>query len=523
MNLFFTKIKEIKPSQWFFVGIVVMIAIAHVLIYSFMPYTCDDYWYMTPFRGFFMGVDTSFPAESLWHCWSDHYQTDNIRLANIVFSFFLLLPKVLPSIICGLLVGVILWMSAKMCNISSRNPLLVAILALMLSFLLPWYEQMFSLCFAFNYIWASALTISLAYIFFYKDKQVGVVLSLLLGIIVGAWHEGFSIPLLAGFMVYAFTNRRMINHRHIAIMCGLVVGILWLLHAPGLQLNVGNKVPSLSLSSVFSKLVLYHIPLLVLLFSVIIASIGKNTRNLIFDPIFVALSSICFIGAMMNLILNVGVRTGWMGYLFGIIATIYLWKKMKNARYTQFKSVLKRTLAIAVALFLFAHYAIVVYYSNKVRTEFETVIERYQESSDGVVFADVTYDYQASPLAWKKPYFENFTYTWIPYWVDKYYDCGKNLRVIPPCLINAEDLKAVKVKGDNPFMIYNGYLFAPIDNDQYVAKEHYYEIDFGHVKKTLMCTNFIFTTSKGNKYYFSFPQRATVHRWIGEIEEMNSR
>ena len=253
MNLFFSKIKEIKPSQWFYLGIVVMITIAHVLIYSFMPYTCDDYWYMTPFRDYFMGSDSSFPAESLWHCWSDHYQTDNIRLANIVFSFFLLLPKVLPSIICGLLVGVILWMSAKLCNIGSRNPLLVAILALMLSFLLPWYEQMFSLCFAFNYIWASALTISLAYIYFYKDKQVGVVLSLLLGIIVGAWHEGFSIPLLSGFMVYAFINRRMINRRHFAIMCGLVVGILWLLHAPGLQLNVGNKVPSLSLSSALSK------------------------------------------------------------------------------------------------------------------------------------------------------------------------------------------------------------------------------------------------------------------------------
>ena len=91
MNLFFSKIKEIKPSQWFFVGIVAMITIAHVLIYSFMPYTCDDYWYMTPFRDYFMGSDSSFPAESLWHCWSDHYQTDNIRLANIVFSFFLLL------------------------------------------------------------------------------------------------------------------------------------------------------------------------------------------------------------------------------------------------------------------------------------------------------------------------------------------------------------------------------------------------------------------------------------------------
>ena len=516
------KLTEMKSSQCFYWGIVVMITISHVLIYSFMPYTCDDYWYMTPLREYCMGIDASFPAEGLWNCWSSHYLHDNIRLANVVFTFFLLIPKIIPSIISGLLVGVMLWLGAKVSNINDCNPLLLAMMALLLSFLLPWYEQMFTLCFAFNYIWASVLMLMLAYIFFYREKLPGVVWSFLLGLIVGAWHEGFSVPLLCGFVVYAILCRRIINRRHIAMMLGLVVGILWLANAPGLQMNMGYKIKSLELTAILRKLLLYHVPLLLLTGSVIIALISRSTRKLIFDPLFVALVSICIVGVMLNLMINVGVRTGWVGYLFGIIATIYLWKKMKTAKYGQTKTIVKRILAIAVSLFLLAHYVVVIYYAIKINTEFENVLEKYHESPDGVVFANVTYDYQALPLAWKKPYFECFTYDLVTYWVDKYYyDCEKQLRVIPACLYNAENLNAVKVKGNNPFMIYDGFLYAPIGEDEDVSNADSYEIDFGHAKKILMCSNFMFATQGEKKYYFSFPQRATVHRWIGCIKEMN--
>ena len=194
---------------------------------------------------------------------------------------------------------------------------------------------------------------------------------------------------------------------------------------------------------------------------------------------------------------------------------------MKEARYGRGESMQKRIITVAVALFLLLHYIVVVYYAINIRAEFENVMEEYDKSPDGQVFADVTYDYQASPLAWKKPYFEMFTYDLIMNWYEEYHNSRvKDMRVIPTCLCDAENLDAIKVKGDNPFMIYNGHLFAPIKEDEKI-NDAVYEIDFGLTKKKLKCSNFIFTTSSGKKYYFSFPQRATVHRWIGEIEEMN--
>ena len=103
---------------------------------------------------------------------------------------------------------------------------------------------------------------------------------------------------------------------------------------------------------------------------------------------------------------------------------------------------LKRIITVAVALFLLAHYIVVVYYSINIRAEFDKVMVEYEKSPDGLVFADVTYDYQASPLAWKKPYFEIFTYDWVMYWKDKFYnDCNKQMRVIPTCLRKADELK----------------------------------------------------------------------------------
>lgn len=487
-----------------------------------MPYTCDDYWYMTPLADYCKGIDTSFPATELWECWKYHYECDNIRLANIVFTFTLLIPKIIPSIISGLLVGVMLWLSAKLSSINWRNPLLMMLLTLMLSFMLPWYEEMLTQCFALNYIWSTALALWLAYIFFYKERQPHYVLTGILGLLLGAWHEGIAGPLLVGFIVYSIMRRTMINRSRVAMMLGLFLGLLWLASAPGLQANVDYKTKPLELSLVLSKLVLYHMPLFVLLMSIIVASLKKKMRKLVVDPLFVSFVAICVTGVALNLITDVGVRTGWMGYLFGIIATVYLWRNMKDVHYRPGKSLLKRAVTIMIALFLVAHYALVVYYSVVIKNEFEHVVSLYKKSSDGQVFADVTYDYLALPLAWKKPYFEIFTYDLVMHWMDKYHnDCAKQMQVVPTCLREAESLRSTKVKGDNPFSIYNGFLYAPLAEDDNIEKISYYEIDFGLTKKVINCSNFIFTTPSGNKYYFSFPQRATVHLWMGQIMEMN--
>ncbi len=522
MRLDISNIGQFRSSQWFFWGTIVMFAIVHIVIYAMMPYTCDDYWYMTPLRDYCMGIDVTFPSEALWECWKYHYECDNIRLANVVFTFTLLMPKIIPSILSGLLVGVMLWQSSKLSGINYRNPLLLMLLAFMLTFMLPWYEEMLTQCFALNYIWATALALWLAVVFFFKEKQPNIVLSCLMGILMGAWHEGVAGPLLVGFVAYILLCRSMINRSRLAIIVGLVIGLLWLANAPGLQTNMVYKTIELQLSMVVGKLLLYHTPLLILILSVLLASIKRNTRKLIFDPIFLSFVTICLVGVALNLFTNVGVRTGWMGYLFAIISTLYLWKNMKELRYGRGKSLLKRVTTIAIALFLLVHYAIVIYYTIVVKQELEYVLEQYEKSLDGLVFADVTYDYQVLPLAWKKPYFEIFTYDLVMYWKDKYYnDCAKQMRVIPTCLRNADKEIGEKVKGDNPFFIYNGFLYAPIDSSGNYEKMSYYEIDFGCTKKVLKCSNFAFTSTNGENFYFSFPQRATVHRWIGEINEMN--
>ena len=168
MKLFRKDVNKDVSLRWFYWGIIAMVTIAHILVYSIMPYTCDDFWYMTPLRDYCMGIDTSFPANGLWECWKYHYESDNIRLANVVFTFTLLIPKIFPSIMSGILVGVMLWLSSRLSGLSWRNPLLLGVLALMLTFMLPWYEEMFTQCFALNYIWSTALSLWLAWFFFYK-------------------------------------------------------------------------------------------------------------------------------------------------------------------------------------------------------------------------------------------------------------------------------------------------------------------------------------------------------------------
>ena len=88
-----------NSAQSFFWGVLFLFALAHIIIYVLMPYTCDDYWYMTALADYCKGVDTSFPGDALWNCWYDHYTTDNIRLSNVVFTLTLLL--LVPELIDG--------------------------------------------------------------------------------------------------------------------------------------------------------------------------------------------------------------------------------------------------------------------------------------------------------------------------------------------------------------------------------------------------------------------------------------
>ncbi len=514
------KTHTIKPTQWFYWGTIAAFGLVHAIIYSFFPYSCDDYWYMMPIADYCKGIDTSFPANELWDLWIDHYKTDNIRFANVVFSLFLLVPKAIPSILSGLFVGAMLWQSSLLAGISQRNPLLLTLLATMITFMLPWYEEMFTLCFAFNYVWASALAMMVALMFWSGDKRHGVIISGIAGLLLGTWHEGFAVPLLVGFSAYIVLNRREINSSRVAIMAGMIIGLLWLASAPGLQQNLGYKTTKVTIEMALGKLALYHFPFWILAITLIIAATKKHSRQLLKDPLLLSFTAICATGMALNLSTDVGVRTGWTGYMFGIIANVYLWHKIKPAVYNNTKSTIKKILIAALAALLATHYAVVIYYSIKIRIENDFVLEEYKKSVDGTVFADVTYDYQASPIAWKKPYFEIFSYTWVTYWIDQYHGyAGKRLKVIPTCLRDADVIKGEKVSGDNPFWEYNGYLYSPADAA--ISYGDIYEIDFGPTKKRIELTPFPFKTSSGANYHFVFPQRATVHLWFGEIKSIN--
>lgn len=520
MKLFKCDISSIKARQWFYWGSIVAVTLAHVLIYVVFPYSCDDYWYMSSIADYCKGIDRSFPAGDLWACWVDHYSNDNIRLSNIMFTLSLLLPKFVPSVLSGLLVGAMVWQSGKLAGITWRNPLLLTIMIVLIMFLLPWYEEMLTQCFAFNYIWASALVLMMSLLFWRDDRQLSVVVSLLLGVVVGAWHEGFAAPLLLGFMVYCVMSRHSITKSRVAMMAGLFLGLLWLASAPGLQVNVGYKTAQLTFGAVTSKL-LYHLPMLLMIVSVVVVMMRRATRGILRNPMLVAIMVIGISGSALNFITNIGVRTGWVGYLYCIIATINIWHTIKGGKYVAIRSAAKKVAVVMLSAFLLSHYILVVYYAYKISGENDYVLEQYQKSSDGVVFADVTYDYEASPLAWKKPYFEIFTYTWVTYWIDRYYEQGKRLRVIPCCLQNASMLGGNKVPGDNPFRVYDGHLYATIRDGDRCNEEDYYDVDFGITKKRLKFSNFSFVDSNGGSYYFAFPQRAALHLWIGEIKSIN--
>lgn len=194
-------------------------------------------------------------------------------------------------------------------------------------------------------------------------------------------------------------NRKEISISRVAMAVGLFIGLIWLATSPGVWKRYETSA-YIDVFIILKKFVQYHIPLLILLVTMFLIAIDKKKRAMLADVRMIVYVLICLIGVLISLCINIGPRTGWCGCLFSIITTIYLWRKLE-IKFSKTRVLLGRVFTFLITMFLLSHYVVVVHYAIKVRTETEHVLKLYKKSYDGLVFADVTYNYQTSPLAWK--------------------------------------------------------------------------------------------------------------------------
>ena len=218
-----------KYAWW---GITTVLAAVYAAMYYLHPHCYDECWYKDSMLSYVFAPTPRHFCESVWRCWVDHYESDNCRLANIIGAPLLLMPKWLSSALLGAAVGYSTMCAARLAGIWRRNLTAYFTLLFLWVIALPWNDVMLSTIFGMNYTMGIAVTLA-AMAVFINSTKCSLAAACAIALVAGAWHEGFSAPLLCGLLTMAVFYRRYRTKRHIAIIIAIAIGITVICLAPG--------------------------------------------------------------------------------------------------------------------------------------------------------------------------------------------------------------------------------------------------------------------------------------------------
>lgn len=509
-----------------YAGTVVLVLFTLTFAFFFigMPRYLDDLWYSVHLKPWFDGVPGASPLSGILETWTDHIATDNVRLANIVFVPFLLLPKWVGSGIAAVLWGLAMYRGALMAGINPRRLTVWLCLAMfMWAFFLPWYDCMGVENFQFNYIWATFLAVAALKVFF-SDSDRNKALTFILGITVGTWHEGFTAPLIASFsaVLILFPSKR--NARRWWLLAGLSCGMVWMLAWPASW----NKVSEDAVENGFGLsrllyLCFQHPAFLLMLLTVLTAVCRERWRKLLRDPFILALIISALVNFAIHFVTTRTSRPGWWGEFCSVLVIVGLLKRMctecRSRHATPY-------IYIASALLLsltFIRQALVDYYTVSVSRAYCRALNEHIHTGKNTVFAEVPEEHTSPLICMFAPDFTPLLAPVNLLFVNMYFhpDNDGTFNPVPQELRRVTSDTGTPVPpidGGTDLHIreIDGRLFMPTEEEEGWS-EFTAQVDFGYtVKDNVRMLYHTFTSeADGHRYAYLYPWRRVVEMRLG--------
>lgn len=174
-----------------------------------MPFALDDYWYSSMLYDYIEKQTEAIPLNEIFETWRYHWNTDNGRFANFFYVPFLIIPRWIGATLGSLCLVYFFYAGIRLFRFNWQNNGLVSVYVFMFSLMLPWYDSIFGLCYQFNYLFSTALSVFTIFFFIENcnSNECNIYKVLFVGILLGAWHEAFSIPLLIGIFFAIIFDR----------------------------------------------------------------------------------------------------------------------------------------------------------------------------------------------------------------------------------------------------------------------------------------------------------------------------
>lgn len=483
--------------------LIIAMGVTFSLLFYFTPALSDDLVYLLPYKN--SEGDIGFSLMPFLKQFIQQWHENNIRLANILFVIVATtLPRWIICVLSGVLVAFFSALAINLSNVKMSRILPAVLIVSTIVLILPWWDSIAVMDYTFNYVWSSAVGLLFVYVFFKNDtKRKFLIISMFLSFVVGGFHEGLSIPLICGLLLYVVFNFRQISKKQWLMLLSLGIGLMLLMTAEG---KTARSMPTFdrTLGTWIFTLVYHNSMLIVLGFVVIIAWCKNGVKfiaEILHKPtlVYIIVSIVVY---FISVSVFLTARVAWFGTLFGVIAIFNIWNDY--IAINKFGVSLKAGLcSIFIALLLIGHMTIADVYAYKVSKQTEYIVTEYVKAPESIIYCDFLDEHTVPILAIGKVKASNWTYNWEIKCFSNYYGNEKNpIKVIPASIRDFDERKAKKIKGKNPFYLYNNHVLASVaslkDNDVFL-------LDFYALTDRIAYPHKVrFTAENGKEYYYCY-------------------
>lgn len=333
----------LKNLQKFTFGnlLIMLCAVGFGCFFICMPKHGDDFWYMEPFRDWFLkqGIlypedggnifTAGFPWRDIKYCWKYHWIYDNMRFCNMAVAVMLLFPKWVGGAVVAIswtlaMKGSQLLMQSER-HIKTALPIFLAIIMWVVLF--PWYDMMGSEVYEFNYVVSSGLGISLCvWLRSYSASRGNLIAITIFSFILGGWQECFSFPILCGILASLPLLSGEQRKCRIYSACALSAGLVWLLCSPHYQdFLIGGGAKSAIALPGWGEILLLAIrqPAFWVMSICMVAIALRGKWNVIWEsPIYRLLLVSAFVSMLLPYFTKPLARVSWWADVASVILTI---------------------------------------------------------------------------------------------------------------------------------------------------------------------------------------------------------
>lgn len=503
---------------WLYWALFAFVALSFAYLLVSDPLTGDDTWTARELRDYIFSSDGNLSLHEyisgLISVYDLRFTYDISRMANYVPIALMTLPAWIASAIAAISFAGALLLLARFAGIRRGEWQKMSWLLFFIVFGELWYDNMFCIMFAYNYIVASFVMLAGMFVFLH-EKPVKIWVAIVAGLVAGSWHESNTAILIAGCIGVFILHRDMIRSDKIAFFAAVVIGSLLIFLAP----SFGKRIEIIARHREFIRFLYMWVYILFLIICVVCMS-KKRWRHLLVHPFII----FCIVSGALGIIvfLTPRIRAVFPAIFLAAGGIIYLTSNVWCIHSGK-KTIPFTAISLTVMLLTVVHLAALCHRASIFRDDFLHIqqaldLDNRLEQTN-IIFVDVTLHSQSTPLAMGLPDKRAFN----PYGISLYHMEEYNRPVMNPVAIIPEDFKNItktqgkSVKSNRDVRIINGFL---VSSDTFNHPTTWTCISYGNHVESTDCFTQPFISTDGYIYHYLLPVRSTLAEYLGDPTEL---